>query len=63
MNTSAGEVSREIHFVSNEEGAGQFCYPALKYNGVEQFLVLTILITLKMTTPYIFNTRIIRIII
>jgi len=45
MNTLAGEVSREIHFVSNEEGAGQFCYPALKYNGVEQFLVLTILTT------------------
>ncbi len=28
MNTSAGEVSREIHFDTIEEGAGQFCYPA-----------------------------------
>ena len=43
--TSAGEVSREIRFDTIEEGAGQFCYPALKYNGVEQFLVLTILTT------------------
>ena len=54
MNTLAGEVSREIHFDSIEEGAGQFCYPALKYNGVEQFLVLTFIYDSKMTTPYIY---------